>query len=190
MEGRLGAQRLGFFVLGGTDAHANHFAIGRLQYFELKAVVGNHFACMWDAPSNLTDQPGDGGCFAVLGTKAEKLGQPIDIHAAWHHVGVLRLLHDFGFVVIIANLTHDLFHHVFNGDNPCDGAILVNHNFQTDILTLHFTQQIAHALGLRHKSDIAFHNARDRTHTRFSIGELHDVMRDDDADNVVDRASI
>ena len=53
-------------------------------------------------------------------------------------------------VVFIADLAHDLFNQVFDGDQPGRAAVLVDHDRDVNALLLHFVQQIVHFLGLRH----------------------------------------
>jgi len=56
------------------------------------------------------------------------------------------LADDLCFLVLVPDFAHDLFHQIFDRDQPGDAAIFVDHNRHADVAALHLAQKIADQL--------------------------------------------
>ena len=88
--------------------------------------------------------------------------------------------------MLVADLTHDLFHQVFNRDQPGDSAVLIYDNRHPDILLLHLAEQITSELALRYEINVTPHQAVQRPDPRLTIRHLQHVLRVNDSLNIVD----
>src|SRR5215472_15054375 len=188
MEGHLDEFHLARF--GGDDAHAFDATVGGVEDLETQSVFFNDFAFLRNAACEFTDQAGDGGGLFFLGTNAEQFVEMIDVHVAGHDVGVITFLHDVGFFVLVANFADNLFHKIFNGDKAGDTAIFVDHDSDTNVAFAHLTQKVAAEFAFRDEVDVFAHERLDGTTAGFGVRNLQDILRVDDADDVVDGVAI
>ena len=92
--------------------------------------------------------------------------------------------------MIIADFTHNFFHEILDRNQSRYAAVFVDHNRHTDILLLHFAEQIAAQLAFRHEIDIAPHDRAQHADVRLAVGHLQHVLRIDDSLNVVNTSFI
>src|SRR5262249_15686871 len=135
------------------------------------------------------DQASDRRCLRVFGMNSEQFIQAIDVHTAGHNVGVFSLTHDV-FFVLIPNLAYNLFHQILDGYDPGRTAIFVHHDGYFQILLLHFAQQFAAQFALRNEVHVLAHQTIDRAELRFTIRHLQNVLRENNALNVVNRSLV
>src|SRR6476646_10401688 len=109
--------RLDQFQLSRLDCGNSHtldLAIGGFQNFEAQAVFLNCFALAWNSSSEFADQPGDGSRFLPFGLGSEDFTETVDIHCARDNESAIAVAHDFRLVTVVADLTYNLFHQIFD----------------------------------------------------------------------------
>src|SRR6202140_701263 len=173
-----------------ADSHALHLAIGGFEDFKAKAVVLHHLAFAGNSPGEFADQASDGGRLFSFRLAAEEFVEAVHVHSARDDERALAFTHNLRLVVIVADLSHDLFHQVLDGNQTRHAAVFVHHNRHADVLLLHFAQQIASQLALRHEIDVAPHDRLHDADPRFAVGHLQHVLRVDDPLDVVNVALI
>ena len=127
---------------------------------------------MWDSSRQFADQPRHGGRFFTFGADAEQLIEPVHIHAAGYHVGVIALAHDLRLLVFIADLANNFFDQIFDRHKASHAAVFIYHNGHTDVFLLHLAEQIAAQLALRHKVNILAHKRAHSPSASFAIRHL------------------
>ena len=90
--------------------------------------------------------------------------------------------------MLVADLSDDFFHQVFDGHQAGHSAVFVHDNGHADIVLLHLAQQIADQLALGHKIDIAAHDGVHGAIVGFGVRHLQHVLGEDDAHDVMDGA--
>src|SRR5271157_837428 len=156
-----------------ADTHTLNAALSGVQNLEAETIVLENFAGCGDASRQLAHQSADGSrVLLVCPDPSQQFFQQIQIGVTVEDVGGVTLLYNVRFLMLIANLAHDLFDQVFNGYQPGDTSVLVGHNGQADVLLLHLAQQLAAQLGFRHEVHVGFHELPDRLRSGLAVRNL------------------
>ena len=173
-----------------ADAHPIDAAIGRFQHFELQPILFEDFTSLGNVSGQFADQSGNGRGVFLIRTNAQQLLDQVEVGVAVEDIRSVALFHDFGLLVLVANLADNLFNQVFNGDQTADAAVLVDRDGHADVVALHLAQQIAAQLGLGHKAEIGLHDVAHGFRGCFLVGELQQVLGEDDSLDVIEIAFI
>ena len=101
----------------------------------------------------------------------------------------MRILDGRVFLVLIANVTHDLFQQVFDGHQTGHPAIFVDDDAHMLLLALHLAQQFVAPLGLRNKNRRPL-NAGHRARASLFVADLQEVVRKRKTSNTVQRTCV
>src|SRR5271169_1057128 len=156
-----------------ADPNALDAALSGVQDLEAETIVLENFAGSGDASRQLAHQSTDGSCvLLVCPDPSQQFLQQIQVGVAVEDVGSVTFLHDVRFLMLIANLAHDLFDQVFNGHQPGDASILIGNDGQADVFLLHLAQQLAAQLSFGYKVHVGFHELSDRLRSSLAIRNL------------------
>ena len=141
MRGSL--NQLHLFRLDSCDAHALDPAVGGVENLELQAFVFDDFAFFRNASGDFADQAGYSRRFVALWAHAEEFVEAINVHIAGNNIGVVVLLDDLRFFVLVSDFADDFFHQIFDGYQARNASVFINHDCHTGVAPLHLAQQVA-----------------------------------------------
>src|SRR5580704_6190998 len=140
------------------------------------------------ATRQFAHQSRDGRRLFAFGPYSEYLDQSVYVHVAGHNVRMFVFANHFNLLVLVPDLADDFLNQIFDGHQARHPTVLVHHHRHANIVLLHIAQQVADQFALGHKVDITAH---DRVHSAivgFGVRDLQDVLREDDAHDVMDGA--
>src|SRR5207237_3043695 len=105
-----------------------YLALGGLDHFKAQAIVFDYLALLRNATSQLADQSRYRCRLPALGPHPEQLVQPVYVHVARHHIGMLAFTHDLRLLVFIADFADNLFDEAFDGHQPGSAATFIYTN--------------------------------------------------------------
>ena len=78
--------------------------------------------------------------------------------------------------MLIANLTHNFFDQVFDGDEASHAPVFVNHDGHANVVLLHLAQKVAAPLALGHEVNVLTHERVHGAGTGFGVRNLQHIL--------------
>ena len=159
---------------------------GQRQAVHLDLVAG-----LRDAADPVVDEPADGVVLVLVLEReldVEQLAEVVHVRPAIDPGLVVGELddHRLFLVVLVLDLADDLLEQVLDGHQAGRAAVLVEHDREVDLAPLELVEQVVHAHRFGHEDRRAQDGPQRRTLVHAALQERQEVLRVEDADDLVD----
>src|SRR4030095_49425 len=144
---------------GFFDPYTSDATFVSFKNFNLKSTDRESLTNGWNFAGLVNNQSGYRSEIVGLNLHIEKSFDLSDLSRSENFVVSFADIKNFfqlvaGYILVL-NLPDDLFQDVFNGNQPADASVLIDHHRQLYVCLLHFLEQFSHWFCLGHKIDLA-----------------------------------